>query len=255
MTFYQLIRQAGAPHMQPPRLPERATPDAGGILPAKAYRYCEAVRQANAYGYHLYVPMDIGLRFDGAGFACSIDEDGTGAGHNWWPLEGSAHFPGFVDIFNAMAPEYLHNLVPPLITPGETHGIVQIWTGTIAHTRPGWSLLVRAPVHENRRPLGYEVIDGIIETDRWGGHLFANIRVFRTDKPILLRAHQPFVQAVPVHRAHYGDDLLNHFQVRCDTVPDDVWHRYGDVVVGKADGTRLLGAYAVAVRRRRAAEK
>jgi len=254
VTFYQLIQDPALPHMAPPRLPERATPDGGGILPAKALRYCEAIRTANAYGYYLYLPMDIALRFDGADIGCSIDEDGNGAGQSWWPLDTAAHYPGFVDRFNAIVPAYLRNLVPPLVVPGETHGLVQLWTGAIAHTREGWSLHVRPPVNDNRRSLGAEVVEGIIETDRWGGHLFANIRMLRTDIPVLFHAHQPFIQVTPVHRDHYSDELLNDYQVRCDPPPRDVWRRYGDVVVGKADGTRVLGAYAVDVRRRRAAE-
>ena len=116
VTFYQLIRGPGLPHLAPPRLPERATPDASGTLPAKALRYCEPSRTASAYGYSLYPPMTIGLHFDGANIAWSMDEDGTGAGENWYPLAESVYYPGYVECWNETAPDYLHDMVPPLLT-------------------------------------------------------------------------------------------------------------------------------------------
>jgi hypothetical protein len=250
-----LIQHAGAPHLSEPRPPRRAHVDVDGTIPVKALRYCEAIRTANAYGYHLYLPMDLAIRSDGVEIECSIDEDGTGCGGHWWPLTGAAYFPGFPAHFNAIAPAWLRDFSPPLVTPGETHGLVQLWCGSIARTEPDWSLLVRAPVNDSRRSLGYEVLEGIIETDRWGGHLFANIRLLRTNTSIVLHAHHPFIQVVPVHRSAYRDDHLDNFAVVTGDVPEPVWRSYADVVMGKRDGTRPVGAYAVEVRKRRAAER
>jgi len=254
VTFYQLIQFAAAPHAPRPRAPCRATLDANGTLPAKALRYCEPVRNASAFGYHLYLPMEVALLFDGVETLWSFDHDGNGTGETWWPLD-AAHYPGFVDHFNSMAPDYLKNFVPPFLIAGESHGIIQIWTGTIARTRKDWSLQMRAPANDSRRNLGYEVLEGILETDRWGGQLFTNIRLLRTDRPILLKAHQPFAQVVPIHRAHYADDLLNQYDVKSENVPDEIWRAYSDVVVGKHKGTRPLGDYAVKARQRRASER
>jgi hypothetical protein len=254
VTFYQLLRTAAAPHMDPPRFPHRATVDVGGSIPVKALRYCEAIRTANGYGYHLYLPLDLSLRFDGVDVEFSIDEDGRGTGVTWWPLDRGIHFPGFPRHFDEIAPDCLTNFAPPLARPGETHGLVQLWCGSIARTKQDWSLLVRGPVNDSRRSLGYEVLEGIIETDRWGGHLFANIRLLRTDTEIKIHAHHPFIQVVPVHRSSYGDITLDDFEVRTD-VPDEIWRSYQEVVVGKYDGTRPLGAYARDVRKRRAAEE
>src|ERR1022692_4464905 len=100
VTFCQLLTTAAAPHMAKPRAPQRAEVDIDGTIPAKDLRYCEAIRTANAYGYHLYLPLDLSLRYDGVDIECSIDEDGRGTGINWWPLNASAHFPGFPDHFN-----------------------------------------------------------------------------------------------------------------------------------------------------------
>src|SRR5207244_11955854 len=61
-------------------------------------------------------------------------------------------------------------------------GVVQIWSGLIARTAPEWSLLVRQPANLARSQ-GYENYEGIIETDRWFGPLFTNVRLTRTNIP------------------------------------------------------------------------
>ena len=253
VTFYQFIREPGALHLAPPRLPERATPDASGTLPSQALRYCEPVRAASAYGYYLYPPMNIGLRFDGAEIEWSMDENGTGAGANWYSLNESVYYPGFVEHWNQTAPSYLRDMVPPLLTPGNTPGLVQVWSGAIGRTQESWSLLIRGPVNDRRRSMGYEVLEGIIETDRWSGHLFANLLMLRSEVAVFLHANCPYIQAIPVQREHYGDRLLNAYEVRSE-IPPDVWRGYGDIVIGNRDGSRPLGQYAVDTRRRRAAE-
>src|SRR5439155_7962038 len=97
-------------------------------------------------------------------------------------------------------------------TMTEDPGILQIWTGLIARTPPDWSLLLRAPANLPQRQ-GYQQLEGIIETDRWGGPLFFNIRLVHTGAPLQFVAHRPFLQVQPVHRAHYADGFLNSLTV------------------------------------------
>ena len=252
VEFYQLISAPGLPHMAPPRHPERASLDASGTLPADALRYCEPVRSACSFGYHLYPPMTIALRLDGTDVMWSMDEDGSGAGGTWHPLNQSVFYPNFADHWNETAPGYLRDLVPPLIAPGGSRGMVQIWSGAIARTREDWSLLLRGPVNDSRRSLGFESLEGTIETDRWGGHLFVNILLLQADqtRPVFFHAEQPFAQAQPIHRDHYDSRLLNDFRVRTD-VPEDVWQRYGEITIGNYTLERPLGQYAVDARKRR----
>ena len=256
VTFYPLIREPAAPHLEPPVPPQRATRDASGTLPSRALRYCDPVTKANAFGFHLFPPTTIGIKFDGVDFCWSYDVDGTGIGAHWWPLDASApaFYPGFVDYWQAKMPSEVHGLVPPFIVPVETRGFLQIWTGLIARTAPNWSLLVRSPVNDSRRSLGFEVFEGIIETDQWGGHLFVNCQVLRTDIPIVLYAQNPFVQVQPLLQPYYSDIALDSYAVRHE-VPDTVWKDYRSVVSGKRDGTRPLGHYAVSSRRREAARR
>ena len=81
-----------------------------------------------------------------------------------------------------------------------------LWSGFVARTAPGWGLLVRPPANLTRS-LGYESYEGIIETDRWFGPLFVNLRLTRPNVPIEFDANYPFLQVQPVHRSIYGDAL------------------------------------------------
>jgi hypothetical protein len=142
-----------------------------------------------ADGYHLYPPMDLGIICDGVSIQWSYNHDGLGVGNDWWPLMSQALFPGFLDYWNERVPTALQNYVPPMLAVDNVAGILQIWTGTLVRTRPEWSLLVRAPVNDIRRSLGYEVLEGIVAIDQYGAHLFANLKFIAADKPIMVMAH------------------------------------------------------------------
>ena len=60
---------------------------------------------------------------------------------------------------------------------------------------------------------GIFLFEGIVETDRWFGPLFTNMRFTRSHLPIRLRADYPLVQAQPVPRHGYSDDTLERMQV------------------------------------------
>ena len=90
---------------------------------------------------------------------------------------------------------------------------MQMWTGIVARTAPGWSLLVRAPANVPRRG-GYEPFEGIIETDRWFGPLITNIRLTKTDVPIDFRADFPVAAgAADAARTHYEEATLNNYEL------------------------------------------
>jgi hypothetical protein len=74
------------------------------------------------------------------------------------------------------------------------------------------------------------------------------------DLPIFLHADQPFAQAVPIHRPHYDKRPLKQRCVSRD-LPNDVWQRYRDIVIGNRSGKRPLGQFAFDARRRRDSEK
>jgi hypothetical protein len=97
------------------------------------------------------------------------------------------------------------------------------------------------------------VYEGIVETDRWFGPLFTNLRLTRTHAPVEINPEMPLLQVQPIQAAIYGD-VLNRFEVTPDLArfeaPD--WDAYRKTVVEPSlDHDRSRGQYAAAVRRRR----
>lgn len=154
LRFHRVIESA--------RQPMRADRSALGTMPTRAFRYCDALTSAAAFGYYVFPPMDISLMWS--------------AGDIFWQFPGveeslplsAAQFPGMMATFDAVAPPELAGCAPPMITAVPEPGVLQIWTGMFARTAPGWSLLVRPPANLPL-PGGYVTYEGIVETDRWFG--------------------------------------------------------------------------------------
>ena len=239
VRFHRLIDRA--------RAPERADRSAGGLLPTRAFRYCEAVTTASAFGWYVFPPISFSLVWDGHDLAWTYD--GADA---WYPL-GKAQFPDFSDQFDRLAPDRVKGYAPPFVAALPEPGVVQVWSGLLARTRPGWSLLIRSPVNIPRNG-GYEFFEGIVETDRWLGPLFTNIRLTRTDVPVTFDADVPLFQAQPLHRSVYSDEKLSDFECTPDlqSLSERDWDDYRATVVKDGDP---LGHHAVEVRRRRRTEK
>jgi hypothetical protein len=239
LRFYRLIGEA--------RLPQRADRSAAGTLPTRAARYCDAVTTAAGFGWYVFAPMDFSLLWDGA------DIFWTWPGHERWLKLDSAQFPHMCEQFDAVAPEHLTGCAPPFLTALPEPGLVQLWTGMIARTAADWSLLVRAPANLPA-PGGFVLYEGIVETDRWFGPLFTNLRLTRTDVPVRFRRDMPLLQVQALPRAVYADAMLEDVAIVDDLAKfaEADWSDYHRTVVGPmlAPG-RVLGQYAVAARRRR----
>ena len=242
VEFFRLIKQT-----RPPKRAERA---AAGLLPARAMRYCDALTTATGYGYWIFPPMDIRLLWDGEQVFWSYGPDET-----WLPLSGTdssaVQFPYQAAAFDDMAPEFLRGYSPPFLTALPEGGSVQMWTGLLAKTRPGWSLAVRPPVNLPAIPgvMGWE---GIVETDIWFGPLFTNFRFNRTGMTVHIRSQVPIIQVQPIPQLAYREETLASFTCQeADAVSDADWARLGEVLLPPADPTARQGEYAVAVRKRR----
>jgi hypothetical protein len=242
VTFHRFIPSA--------RLPQRADRSAAGSLPTRAFRYCEPATSASAYGYYIFPPVSFSLQWDGNDIMWTWDGAGT-----WLPLK-SAQFPNFRQLFDSVAPEEIREYSPPFLGALQEPGLVQLWTGIVARTAPGWSLMVRAPANVPRSGT-YELFDGIIETDRWFGPLITNMRLTKTDVPIDFRADFPLLQVQPLPRQAYEDTTLNNYELVPDLQqlsPEDWDDYYETVVRPHVQDVRPRGQYASAARKRRAAE-
>ena len=239
VTFYQFI-----PNGRPP---ERADRAAAGTMPTRAYRFCEAMRSASAFGWYLFLPIGFSLMWDGGS-----DIVWTYPGEDaWFPLK-TAQFPGFATQFDRVAPKENRGFSPPFLAAFKEPGVVQIWTGLVARSAPGWSLLVRPPANLARSQ-SYDYFEGIVETDRWFGPLFTNIRLTRTNTPIEFDPEFPFLQVQPVLRT-FSDKKLDDFRVvhELSSLDDADWEAFRNtVVLPSSDPERRNGQYAAVSRKRR----
>jgi hypothetical protein len=229
------------------QLPMRADRAAAGTMPTRAFRYCEAMTSASGFGWYVFPPITFSLMWDG-GSEIFWTYKGQDA---WFPLK-KVQFPGFAEYYDKVAPAELRSFSPSFLAAFKEPGVVQIWSGLIARTAPEWSLLVRAPANLARSQ-GYENYEGIIETDRWFGPLFTNVRLTRTNIPVEFNEEYPFLQVQPVRRNTYGN-ALDNFEIVSELgqlTPAD-WEAFRTTVVRpNIDPHRQRGQYAVSSRRRR----
>ena len=121
--FYRLIRDIPKPR--------RADRSADGMIPMRAYRYCQALTTASGFGWYFYPPINFALLLEGDEIFWTYEgADGC------YPL-GGAQFPGFREFFEDNAPEAAKRLAPPFLTASRQPGVVQIWSGYLAWTAPG----------------------------------------------------------------------------------------------------------------------
>jgi Family of unknown function (DUF6065) len=238
VTFYRFIEAAS--------LPTRAGRGADGSIPARALQYCEALTTANAYGWHVYPPMDMSFLWDYDQIFWSYAESET-----WMPL-GAAQFPRQVAAFDHLAPHRCKGYSPPFLTAIGEPGVVQIWTGFFARTAPGWSLQMRAPV--NRPPSGsFRTYEGIVEADEWFAPLFVNVQLTATNQMISIEKDLPLIQIQPLPRAVYSDRTMRSVSTRTtmSQLSERDWSDFYETIVVDTDCPSAVGRYAQAVRRRR----
>lgn len=242
-TFHRLVPDA--------LMPMRADRAALGTLPTAALQYCEAITSASAFGWYAFPPMDFHVQWDGSGFIWTHDD-----ADSWFPVR-SEHFLGFDEAFARKAPPDVQDLAPPFLTAIAQPGVLQVWTGVMVRTRPGWSLLVRPPANL-ARSRDYEPYEGIIETDRWFYPLFINLRVIAADRPIFFDRTRPLLQAQPLLRATYDDADLGTaaFADGIDSLSAQDWDDFRASIGTRAkDPMMRPGRYAADVRKRASREK
>lgn len=242
IVFHRLVPSA--------RPPQRADRSAMGSLPTRAFRFCEPVVTASGFGWYVFPPIAFGLKWDGSAIQWR-----PGGFEEWLPLT-AANVPGFAPIFDAHAPDAIKGYWPPFLGALTEPGQVQMWTGLMVRTAPGWSTLVR-PCANLPRKAGIEMYEGVIETDRWFGPLITNFRLTRTDMPVEFTADFPLLQVQALPRVALEEAGMNNFAVTAGLpsfAPED-WDDYYDTVVRPhVQEHRQRGQYAAEARKRAKSE-
>ncbi len=237
IKFYRLIPDCPKP--------QRADRSAGGLIPTRAFRFCEPMTTASAFGWYIFPPMDFSVIWDGTDMYWRFGE-----AESWYPLD-AAQYPDFKQQFDNSCPEDIKGYSPPFISTAPEPGVLKIWSGLIATTAPDWSILVRSPANLPRSQT-YDHYEGLIETDGWFGPLFTNLRITKTDMPISFKREMPLMQVQPMMRETYDDRHLNTFEFVEDVsgFADQDWQDFRQTVItpGSAQD-RERGHYAKGVRR------
>jgi hypothetical protein len=234
----------------------RADTSALGILPTATFQYCEAARSASAYGWYVFPPSDIVLRWDGTDVFLKVEDD--------WTELSSVHLDAdFLAYWAEHAPADLRDRAPPTLTSLFVPGIVQIWSGFFASTAPGWSLLV-GPVVNMPQSRAFSCYEAIVETDSFKPWpMFINIKLQSTEREIRLSRMKPLFQVRPVLRECYSGPALNYNELSgleprhgtSGSMTAQDWEGYRTTVRSvepvRAEDDREPGSYGASVRRRR----
>ena len=181
--------------------PMRADKSALGSLPAAAYQYCEAVRMASAFGWYIFPPTDIRLKWDGS--ETFLEQDGD------WHRLTSEHLDNeFLELWDLEAPADLEGCAPPFLSSLFVPGIVQVWSGFFISSMRDWSVLIR-PIANIVPSRAFACYEGIVETDCFKpAPLFVNIRLLSTDLEIFISKSKPLFQLQPIFRECYSEAVL-----------------------------------------------
>lgn len=229
---------------QPVRKAEKS---AAGALPAGAFQYCEAMRQASSYGWYVYPPKDISLFFDGTEtYVHDVDQ--------WTPVKSQNFEDEFRAAWNGKVPEPLKGYDPPFLSELFVPGSVQLWSGYLAETKPDWGLLIRPTVNTGDR-LSLVAYEGIVEADRFRPFpLFINFRILKTDVEIYVPKDRPLFQIQPIYMPAYrtADQNLIVEDLFADETPDVDWAGFGATIRRDVDmEAHRPGRYAVETRRKK----
>ena len=211
----------------------------------------------------MFSPMDLRLRWDGAD-VFYLTEDG-------WQILSSAHLDlDYLDYWDQYAPEDLLGRAPPFLTHLFVPGVVQIWSGFLVSSKPGWSINIRPPVNLVQSRSFY-CFEGIVETDSFKPcPLFVNIKLISTEHEIVLPKIKPLFQVQPLHQSSYANSTLNYVEhVGLEPITDGTveggmsetdWDGYRSTVrsvepIRTSDDDHVGGDYGAKARRRRRREE
>jgi hypothetical protein len=208
--------------------PMPADASAVGTLPTRAFRYCEALRLAGGWGYWLFPPLSFSVVWDGDQIKWTSAER-----EDWQPLQDTGNFPGFPEAWDAECPPDFRGMCPPFLTALPEPGLLQISLGIIATTEPGWLLYMRPPPNFPGVPHTQSYVGAVDGEAYEFGPIFTNLRLCKTDTPIMFQADRPILQLSALPRRLLTEDarLLKRDLVDMKMWTDAEWQGYYRTIV------------------------
>ena len=203
-----------------------------------AVKWCVPYSTANSLGWYLYPPVDIDILWRGGKLfehrPCEFYDDSDyrlvrnlvrpedGVNPDQWSLPGGRT-------------KFSWGVVEP--------GVVQLWTGCIFQTPPGWCLKVSSPI--NFASIGYQIQEGVLETDWMFYDIWINIKFNNKLDWVYLRRNQlvPLAQIIPIQRDSLSGWGLQESMVNRDTPEGEevfkYWINYNHSKFGKGGRQHL----------------
>jgi len=231
--------------------PVRGDKSALGHMPVHAFRHCEPMRLASSYGWYVFPPVAFELRFDGV----QLHHRAGGA----WEVLSEAYLPGFDEVWAGMVPATLSSYVPPFLRALRSpRGAVQVWSGLLVSSSPGWCINVRG-VPNQFQSSRFRHYEGIVDTAAMPAcPLFANLQLMTTGEAVPFPKEEPLFTVQPLQGSSCGGDAHEqqlkapaaHAGGAVQPMSDEDWRQFRAAIrVDDASETHRMGDYGAQARR------
>jgi len=183
----------------------RCHPSGAKIIPAEktchgtahegGVKWCGPFTNANKFGWWMFPPVDIDILWKG----------GREFEYNLLTPYSDADWHLLRSLLRSSDNSEPDRWSPPggrtKFTWGAVEeGLIQMWTGCIFETPPGWCLHIKSPTNFPHQP--YQIMEGILETDWMQYDIWFNVKFTEKDKWVHLRKDQwpPLAQICPIRR-------------------------------------------------------
>jgi hypothetical protein len=176
---------------------EKAEKTCMGTANSGALRWCGPYTNANKYGFWIYPPIDFNFIYKDGKFEHEYLEE---YGNDDYKIIRSLIKP----CDNSKPDKWLPEEGRTKFTWGAVEpNVVQIWTGLIFQTPPGWCLHIRSPI--NFQYTKYHVMEAILETDWMQYDIWINLVCDQENEKFHINKKTPLAQILPVRRESYEE--------------------------------------------------